>query len=141
MSATPWLDVSLPISEKSVAWDGLPTRRLEWLASIQENASVNVAALDCCLHTGTHADAPLHVNADGVAVEGLKPEIFVGPAMVVRTVSFESISKAELASLGLEARSVGHAIERVLIATPAQYDGCQTKEKQTIHRITDPSPA
>lgn len=118
-----WLDISLPIAPESVAWEGLARPRLDWLARIEEGSAVNVARLDCCLHTGTHADAPLHVNAEGIAVERMDPSRFVGPARVLRTESPEHIGKHELQALGIESRRGRPEIERILIATPSQYDG------------------
>jgi len=121
----PWLDISLPIAPESVAWTGLSPPRLSWDARVDSGAAVNVARLDCSLHTGTHADAPLHVLADGTAVDRLDPAIFVGPAFVIRTDDPDSITVDALRSAGIGTSAVrgNPPVERVLIATPRQYDG------------------
>jgi arylformamidase len=121
----PWRDISLPVAADSVAWAGLPAPRLSWLARIADGDSVSVGQLDCCLHTGTHADAPLHVLRDGTAAEQLDVGAFIGPALVLRTTDPEAITERELAAAGLEQRRP----ERLLIATPAQYDGRHFPER------------
>lgn len=114
-----WRDISLPIGPDSVAWAGLARPRLTWLARIHDGDSVSVGQLDCCLHTGTHADAPVHVLRDGTAAELLDVAAFVGLAVVVRTEDPGAITEAELVAAGLEHRRP----QRLLIATPVQYDG------------------
>jgi arylformamidase len=114
-----WRDVTLPIGPDSIAWAGLAAPRLVPLAALAAGDAVNVAALDCCLHTGTHADAPFHVQAGGRTAERLDVSAYVGPALVVRTADPDRIERAELEALG-----VGRpGVERLLLATPAQYDG------------------
>ena len=129
MRSRDWHDISLPISSSSIAWDGLAPSDLKWLARIEDEAAVNVGALDCCLHTGTHADAPLHVRADGLAVDLLDPSIFVGPALVLRTESESSIGLQELRGLGHDVLRGRPESARILIATPCQYDGSHFPEQ------------
>lgn len=120
----PWIDISLPVAPDSVAWEGLARPRLRFVARIDAGAAVNVGQLDCSLHTGTHADAPLHVLADGAAVDRLDPALFVGPATVIRTANPDAITRDDLRACGVgEAAWGGPAAARVLVATPSQYDG------------------
>lgn len=42
----------------------------------------NLSRAEMCLHTGTHADAPLHFIADGAAIDALPAEHFAGRAYV-----------------------------------------------------------
>lgn len=50
---------------------------------MSEGASVNVSRWETSPHVGTHADAPLHVLADGAGADALPLSPFVGPATVV----------------------------------------------------------
>jgi arylformamidase len=115
----PWRDVTLPLGPDSVAWAGLPRPSLRPVARIDDGDAVNVAYLDCCLHSGTHADAPRHVRAGGASAERLDPAAFVGPALVVRTDDPAGITRAALLTTGVERLRP----ERLLVATPLQYDG------------------
>lgn len=144
-----WIDITLPIAPDSVAWAGLAPPRLSFLAEIAAGAAVNVGQLDCSLHTGTHADAPLHVLAGGAAVDRLDPAIYIGPTLVVRTEDDAAITRDALAAAGVGARratlesrmrelealalAVAHLgsrraaadppLKRLLVATPQPYDG------------------
>jgi len=53
-----------------------------WLA-IRRGDPVNVARLSLGSHTGTHVDAPRHLQDGGAGVEGLPLEALLGPARVV----------------------------------------------------------
>jgi len=132
-----WHDLTLPIAPDSVAWGGVPSPRLSFLARIDAGAAVNVGRLDCCLHTGTHADAPLHVTPGGDAVDRLDPDLFIGPALVVRTDDPESVTVDALRAAGIDGRgpaSDAGPPARVLIATPRQYDGVRFPD--TIPHLT-----
>jgi arylformamidase len=117
-----WADISLPVAADSVAWSGIPTPRLRFDARIDNGDAVNVGRLDCSLHTGTHADAPFHVTADGVPVQGLDLELYIGPCRVVRLPAAgpdDPITTQRLAQAG-----VGPGCpQRLLIATGSPYDG------------------
>jgi arylformamidase len=117
--AGPWLDITLPIAPDACAWAGLAGPRLSFLTRIDGGAAVNVGQIDCCLHTGTHADAPFHVLAAGATAERLDVSAYLGPALVVRTADPSAITVAELRAAGVERLRP----ERLLVATPAQYDG------------------
>ncbi len=115
-----WIDISLPIDAgRSIAWSGIGAPELVRLADIAEGDSVTVGQLTICLHTGTHADAPKHVGRDGASIERLDPSRFIGPALIVKTSDRNSIRLEELHALGFATSRP----ERLLIATPCQYDG------------------
>ncbi len=44
---------------------------------------VNVSALTLSSHSGAHADAPLHYDADGVSIDVVALEAYLGPCLVV----------------------------------------------------------
>jgi arylformamidase len=46
-------------------------------------APVNVSALTFSTHSGSHADAPFHYAADGIAIDVVDPENYLGLAQVV----------------------------------------------------------
>lgn len=48
-----------------------------------DGASVNVGAVHLSLHSGSHADAPLHFTSDGASVDQLPLASFIGPATVI----------------------------------------------------------
>ena len=43
----------------------------------------NLEIISFCPHTGTHMDAPFHVNPKGHSIEAWKEDVLIGPAVVV----------------------------------------------------------
>ncbi len=76
-------DISRPLAATTAGWPGdVPFRyTLGW--SQAAGASVNVGAVETSVHAGTHCDAPFHFDRDGVTVERLPLEVFLGPCRVV----------------------------------------------------------
>lgn len=125
-----WIDISLPIGPEERAWSGIPPSRFSLLADLAAGASVNVGQLDCCTHSGTHADAPWHVDLGGRTIDRVDPGLYVGPASVLRIASTEAIERAELEELLRgEVKQGDPRVERLLIATPQPYDGRHFPER------------
>ncbi len=53
------------------------------VASIADGDGCNLSDLHCCVHNGTHMDAPLHFVDDGADITGISPERFIGYDHVV----------------------------------------------------------
>lgn len=54
-----------------------------------DGASVNVSKWETSPHVGTHADAPLHVQAQGHGADALPVAPFIGPARVADVREFQ----------------------------------------------------
>lgn len=125
MTDAEWIDVSLPLDARNVAWEGLEPPRLSQRARIRDGDAVNLGEIRLSLHAGTHADAPWHVDEAGPRIDQLPLAPFLGPALLVRTAREDAITRAELEALGVgEARP-----ERLLVATPRPYDGRRFPER------------
>lgn len=79
----PLLDISRPLSPKTAAWPGDTPTSLQRVLSLSDGASVNLSTLTASVHNATHADAPLHYDDTGPAIEQLDPSLYVGPCLVV----------------------------------------------------------
>ena len=79
------VDISRSIAPTTAVWPGDQEVEWSWTARVgaQEEASVNLGALQHSTHVASHADAPLHVDPEGKAVDALPLSAFVGPAEVV----------------------------------------------------------
>ncbi len=75
-------DVSQRLGSKTPLWPGEPSLRLTRHAEIGADCPVNVGALSLPLHSGTHADAPLHYSNDGAASAETRLEPYIGPCVV-----------------------------------------------------------
>ena len=51
--------------------------------AMAQGSPVNVSALTLSSHSGAHADAPLHYDADGLSIEAVALDAYLGPCLVV----------------------------------------------------------
>ncbi len=80
---SPWIDISRPLSPQTACWPGDVPYAFSLGWKMSDGASVNVGSITTSVHTATHCDAPFHFEADGVTVDHIPLEVFLGPAWVV----------------------------------------------------------
>ena len=98
-------------------WPGDPAWRYRLAGAIERGDPVNVGAVAGTTHAGTHADAPLHVDPAGAAIDALPLESFAGPAVVIDVSGPDgAIERSEL-----EAALAGARPERLLMATGCDW--------------------
>lgn len=82
MSRRIW-DISQKVQPGIPVWPGDTAYQEDRTWAIGPGCPVNVSRLTLSTHTGTHADAPLHYDADGAGIGLLDLETYLGPAQVV----------------------------------------------------------
>jgi len=88
-------DISQTLRNDLPVWPG-DTRfdlRRTWAMGL--DVPVNVSAFTLSTHSGSHADAPFHYDADGIAIDAVDPDIYLGPAQVVDARHARGIVTAE----------------------------------------------
>ena len=95
-------DISRAISPKIAIWPGDQPFKQRWTMRIAEGAAVNVAVITLSTHTGTHVDAPLHVDDTGLDVAQLPLEALLGPAVVIDVQGAERITLEHVAGIDLQ---------------------------------------
>lgn len=83
MAGAEYLDISVAFGAGTPPWPGDTPFSCGWAWAMQAGASVNVSKWELSPHLGTHADAPLHVSAEGVGADRLPLGPFLGEALVV----------------------------------------------------------
>lgn len=76
------IDISSDLLTAPV-YPGDPEPRLHVLSRISNGDACNLSALYACLHTGTHADAPMHFIEGGKSISEVPLECFIGPCTVL----------------------------------------------------------
>ena len=109
-------DISAPIDHSSPVYPGDTPYRQVWTASIGPQCPVNVSTIEMSPHIGTHADAPLHYDAQGAAMGAVNLDAYIGPCRVIHAVACGPL---------IEWQHIAHAITpdlpaRVLVRTYAQ---------------------
>ena len=106
-------DISPAVDAASPVFPGDTRYEQRWAATLGPGSPVNVSTLTLSPHTGAHADAPLHYDAQGAAVGHLDLEPYLGPCRVVHAIGCGAL---------IEWRHIEHAIDaslppRVLVRT------------------------
>jgi arylformamidase len=78
------VDVSRPVAAGIPVWPGDTPYDYRLVARIRDGAAVNVGAVTMSVHTGAHADAPVHFDDRGGDIASADLEKYVGPCVVAR---------------------------------------------------------
>lgn len=76
------VDLSLPIDAGTQVYPGDPAVRFRRAATIERDG-FNLLGIEMGSQSGTNCDAPYHFREDGVAIDEVALELFVGPGMVL----------------------------------------------------------
>lgn len=125
-----WIDISRPVHARTAVWPGDHAFHAKAKWAIPKGDSVTVHTVTLSLHTGTHADAPSHVLAQGGGAECLPLEAYLGPAYVIRVPGHAPLTPRHLLpALHAKAR-------RILVRSSSS----QAKESQFPKRFTYVTP-
>jgi arylformamidase len=76
-------DLSPRVDAATPVWPGDTPFSARRVGKLESGDSVNLSAVITTPHLGSHADAPLHTEADGVGIADLPLAPFLGPCRVV----------------------------------------------------------
>lgn len=81
------VDLSVPLDDDTPVYPGDPRAHLAVHSTVARDG-FNLLAVSMGSQTGTHVDAPFHVDDDGARIDGMDLRLFVGPAVVVDAASW-----------------------------------------------------
>lgn len=76
-------DISQPLRPSLPVWPGDTPFSIQQRWTHGDGSPVNVAAIALSTHSGAHADAPLHYDPAGLAIDAVALEPYLGPCRVV----------------------------------------------------------
>lgn len=76
-------DISQTLCATTAIWPGDPEFQMRSVQLIRRGDPVNLSELRMGSHTGTHVDAPLHVQEGGEGAASMRLDRFIGPVRVV----------------------------------------------------------
>ena len=117
------IDISQELLGSNI-YPGDPTPQMTQIADMAKGDLYNLTALSICNHNGTHVDAPKHFFEDGISVDQIPLDTFVGECFVVRYTGDVLAKDSE------EILSRAGKVERLLIAGEVTV----TEEAATIFR-------
>ena len=71
---------------------------LRWTWKLGPNCPVNVSEVSMSPHTGSHTDAPLHYDDDGVSIGEVALDPYLGPCRVIHAIGVPLIEPPHVAS-------------------------------------------
>jgi arylformamidase len=118
-------DISLTLSPETIHWvTGKPLELIE-RKRMSRGDTNNSSSIHTSVHAGTHVDAPFHFVPDGLTIESLPLDFFIGPARVCAVEPGSHITAADVLGLDLKGE------ERVLF---------KTRNSRLLHKgVYDPS--
>ena len=95
-------DISLTLSAQSIRWVTAQPLELIERKRMRRGDTNNSSSVHTSVHAGTHVDAPFHFVPDGITIESLPLETFIGPARVCAVdagsrITASDVERAQLA--------------------------------------------
>ena len=138
MTPRPLWDISAPVHAGSPVFPGDTAYSQQWCATIAPGCPVNVSAITLSPHVGSHADAPLHYDAEGPAIGAVALDAFIGPCRVIHAIgagpliTWEHIAHA---AQDLPPRVLVRTYERMPVD---RWDGALAAyAPETVERLAD----
>lgn len=76
-------DITQPLHGGTPMWPGDTAFSADRTWAYGPGCPVNVSRFTASTHAGTHADAPMHYDPDGRAIDAVGLDVYVGPARVI----------------------------------------------------------
>jgi arylformamidase len=105
-------DISPPIRPQTPVWPGDTPVSVERVWRMEAGSPVNVGRLTLSPHTGAHADAPLHYDAEGAPIGEVALDTYLGPCRVIHCIGARPVVTPEQVAAFLD-----DAPPRVLLRT------------------------
>jgi arylformamidase len=95
-------DISLSLSPETIHWvTGRPLELIE-RKRMSRGDTNNSSSIHTSVHAGTHVDAPFHFVPDGLTIESLPLDVFIGPARVCALEPGSHITAGDVLKLDLQ---------------------------------------
>ena len=106
------IDISASINHQIPVWPNSSGLCLTRVSKIGKKSVVNETHIEMNAHIGTHIDAPLHFISQGISVDKLPLDTFIGSAFVAYLPKVKEITVKDL-----EALSLPKGVKRILFKT------------------------
>ncbi len=110
-------DISLPLDNKTLLYPGNPKMLIEPHKTVPEYPT-NLSSITFGSHTGTHVDAPRHIDNDAVGVDRVNLTACIGPCRVLDITD----ASEKITVFALEKEDIKEG-ERILVKTQNSLRG------------------
>ena len=132
-------DISPPVHAGSPVFPGDAPYRQQWAATLGPGCPVNVSTITLSPHTGAHADAPLHYDADGAAIGAIDLAPYLGRCRVIHAIGVRPLVLWQNIEHAIDAALPPRVLLRTYERAPvAQWDGeLAAYAPDVIERLAD----
>jgi arylformamidase len=95
-------DISLALSANTTRWVTAQPFELIERKRMSKGDANNSSSMHTSVHAGTHMDAPFHFVPDGLTIEKLSLDLFIGPARVCAVQPGTRITATDVAKAGVQ---------------------------------------
>lgn len=120
-------DISLPLDDKTIIYPGNPEMTIEPYKAVPEYPT-NLSKITFGSHTGTHVDAPKHIDNEASGIDKVSLETCIGPCRVLDMTHLDE----KIAIVDLEKENI-HEGERILVKTQNSLRGFDEFKESSIY--------
>lgn len=113
MTLSEYFDITVPLRTGMPIWPSSPGYSLETTETYEQGDVVRNSILTTDVHCGSHVDAPAHFLREGIPVDELPLDAFLGEAVVVDVGEVDEVTPDVLEDCQIE-----RGTERLLLKTP-----------------------
>lgn len=122
MRVTRVVDLSVPVDAGTVVYPGDPVPRFERHSTI-EGEGFNLLEVHMGSQSGTHMDAPYHFEPDGLRIDEVPVDRFVGPGVVVEATDLPARGEISWDHVAPVADKIGPGVVVLLRTGWSRYYG------------------
>lgn len=132
-------DVTLTISDTLITWPSDPPVTINKVSMISKGDACNVSELKLGSHCGTHVDAPSHFEENGLTIDKIPLDCFMGKATVFEIKNRKEIGLQDIKSLGIKntERVIFKTINSTYWKLPAFKKDFVYLTKEAAHYLAD----
>jgi arylformamidase len=97
MMSSPWIDISMPLSNGMVHWPGDEPFHREQMLFLERGDACNLSKIETTVHVGTHMDAPFHFVPGGPGIDTMPLNAGIGRARIIAISNPSAITVDEIA--------------------------------------------
>ena len=120
-------DISLPLDGKTIIYPGNAEMIIEPHKTVPEHPT-NLSKITFGSHTGTHVDAPRHVDNNGIGVDKVSLEAMIGTCRILDMTGVEE----KIGVVDLEKENIKEG-ERILVKTNNSLRGYNEFHEDSIY--------
>jgi kynurenine formamidase len=116
------LDLSHSVTSETQVYPGDPVPHLEQHSTIERDG-FNLMSVTMGSQSGTHVDAPFHFDDEGIKIDEIPLQLFVGPAVIFDCGDLQARDEITIESLGVQLEEIASGDMAIFRTRWSRYYG------------------